>query len=333
MKEAKSLQEHQRYGGGPKWRSTIIMWLVILAFGTVECLRFIKEVAAKDRVWFLALVAGLCVLAFYFKHKMRRKTGQVAQLEISERELVFSSGNERIELLWSAISQCLETPNLFVIFNRSKSIFYAIPKRAFPDERSQEWFRALANQPRTELTPAEETMAPGRFTSANGIALTLQLKFRDYLIRNFASLRFTGVFLGLIVFMAIICFFSTPPPDAVNSNAKTFGMMTAAFSVIWPLVTFVTSFISWRAEKTHLAPQQIMLSSAGIEFADRDGGGRLPWDTYKYYREGRWTFFLWQPRGSVWLMFPKRAFASPSDLEQCRSLLQANLKYSRWFHL
>jgi hypothetical protein len=32
-------------------------------------------------------------------------------------------------------------------------------------------------------------------------------------------------------------------------------------------------------------------------------------------------------------MFPKRAFAAASDLEQCRDLLSRNLKPSRWFFL
>jgi hypothetical protein len=61
--------------------------------------------------------------------------------------------------------------------------------------------------------------------------------------------------------------------------------------------------------------------------------GRLPWNTYKYYCENRWSFFVWQPQGSRWLMFPKRAFATSTDLEEFRGFLQRNLKPSRWFYL
>jgi hypothetical protein len=70
---------------------------------------------------------------------------------------------------------------LFVLLNRTKTILYAVTKRAFPDAAAQYWFRALANQP-PSVAPSSvsEATVPGRF-AAKGITPTVQLKYRDYL--------------------------------------------------------------------------------------------------------------------------------------------------------
>jgi hypothetical protein len=265
---------------------------------------------------------------------MRRKANRLVRLEVSERELVFNNGNGRTAMQWSAFSQCIESPNLFVLVDRPKAILFAVPKRAFPDEPAQNWFRAQATQLRSvAAAEPDEAFIPGRFVTANGIALTVQLKYRDYLDRNFTSWRIKGMFIGIFALVIAVTLFSTPPPDAVHSNLETFLIMLPMLTVIMAFVICVMSFVFWRGEKKYLEPNQIVLSSEGIEFAGRDSSGRLPWSTYKYYRESRWSFFVWNPHGSVWFMFPKREFATPSDLIQFRTLLEANLKPSRWFYL
>jgi len=333
MKEAQSLNLHRQCGGGPKWRSRLAFYAFVAVAAALLYLRFKMEIAPKDRLWFIALVVMAFIALQFFKRFMRAKSHQTTRLELSDRELVFNTGNGRAAMPWSAFSQCLESPTLFVLLDRPKQIFWAVPKRAFPDDESQSWFRALANQPPSVAASAvSETFVPGRF-AAKGITLTVQLKYRDYLTRMLTSWRTKGMAFGLIAFVMVTSLFAADPPDAVNSRTKTLMIMLAMMTPMLTVVFFVVAFISWRSEKKYLTPKQVALTSEGIEFADMDGRGLLAWASYKYYLENRWAFFVWNPRGSLWFMFPKRDYASPSDLEQARVLIQTNLRPSRWFFL
>ena len=334
LKEAKTLQLRQHYGGGSKWRAQLVQYGFLVLAGAAVYFRFKREVATEDRAWFIALVVVVYVAVLIFKRMTRRKTGGLVRLEASERELTFRDGNGRTEMLWSAFSRCLESPNLFVLVNRPKTILYSVPKRAFPDEAAQNWFRTQANQPQSVAPAAsEEPFVPGRFVAASGISLIFQLKYRDYLSRFLTSWRMKGLFIGMLGLVTGIIFFSTPPPDAVNSPLKVYLIMLSTMIPMLVVVVFVISFFSWRGEKKYLAPQQIVLTDEGIEFTGRDSSGSLSWNTYKYYLENRWGFFVWHPRGSLWFMFPKREFPAQSDLVQFRTILRTNLKPSRWFFL
>ena len=335
MKEAQSLNLQRQFGGGPKWRSKLVFYAFTAVVAALVYLRFRTEIAPKERPWFIALVIVVFILLQFFKRMTRQKTDQLVRLEVSEREMVFNTGNGRAGMPWSAFSRCLESPGLFVLVDRPERVFWAVPKRAFPDEASQNWFRVLANQPPSVApSSASEAFVPGRF-AGKGITLTVQLKYRDYLARMLTSWRFKGIALGIFVFVIGIFLYSTaqPQPDAVNSPAKVFLIMLAMLTPMLVIVFFVLAGFSWYSEKKHLVPKQLALSSEGIEFTDRDGSGLLAWTTYKYYLENRWGFFLWNPRGSLWFMLPKREFSSATDWEQCRDLLRTNLKSSRWFYL
>jgi len=332
MKEAQSLNLQRQCGGGPKWRSKVIYWAFIAIVAVLVYLRFKMEIAPEDRIWFIALMMVVFIALQIFKRKTRRKTDAVIRLEISESGLVFA-GDGRTTMPWSAFSQCLESPALFVLLNRSKNILHAVPKRAFPDESSQNWFRTLANQPPGVRTAsASDPIVPGRF-AAKGITLTVQWGFRDYLTRMFTSWRTRGI--ALVIFGVIIgsCLYSYahPPPDAVVSPGKVFLIMMATMIPMLSAMFFLVAFVSWRSEKKFVEPQQVALSGDGIQYAGSDASGLLAWSTYKYYLENRWAFFVWNPQGSLWMMFPKRAFASRMEMEQCRDLLRTKLKASRWF--
>jgi hypothetical protein len=336
LKEAQSLHLLQRYGGGSKWRARLAQFGILVAVIAVICFRFTTEIERKDRLWFVALAVVIYIALLAFKRKTKRKPDQIVRLEVSEHEVVFNNGNARTSMPWSAFSQCLESPNLFALLDRRKAILYAVPKRAFADEATQNWFRTQANQPHSVAAAAmDETFVPGRFVAANGIALSLELKYKDYLSRNITSWRMKGIALAIFAFVIGSNLYMAvyPPPDAVNSPLKVFLITLPILAVMMVVVISVVSFVFWRAERKFLSPQQIVLTSEGIEFVSRDSSGRLPWSTYKYYLENHWSFFVWHPSGSLWFMFPKREFASPSDLEQFRALLQTNLKASRWFYL
>lgn len=335
-KEAQSLNTHQQYGGGPKWRSTLAQWVGIAVLAFLVYQRFKLEIAAKDRVWFIVLVVVVFIALQLFKRLTRTKTEGTTRLEISEQGLVLQGGNGRSELLWSAFGQCIESPNLFVLLDRPKQVLFIIPKRIFPDEAAQNWFRTLANQPRNPAAAsANESPAPGRFMAGNGIMFTLQLGFRDYLSRNFTSWRMRGMFLLFVVLITGISAYSFihPPPDAVNSPSKVLLIEVAILTPMFVVLFFVVSFMGWRSEKKYLEPQQLVMTREGMQFASRNTRGHLPWETYKYYLENRWSFFIWNPEGSLWMMFPKREFKSRGELEQFRDYLATNLKASRWFYM
>ena len=51
--------------------------------------------------------------------------------------------------------------------------------------------------------------------------------------------------------------------------------------------------------------------------AGADGSSVLPWKTFSYYKETPWSFILW--RGTLWMLFPKRAFESRDGVSRCPS--------------
>jgi hypothetical protein len=337
QKEAKALRERENFGGGPKWRSNLIMFLVLGLASVGVVIRFTTEIAPKDRWWFIMLVALVFAIWKYFQRKTTAKTGDTVRVEVSERAIVIGGENSRTELLWSGFSKCLETPNLFVLLNRSKSVLYIIPKRAFSDEKSQEWFRSQANQPgRAAAESAAHGMtAPERFVASRGIALVAEYKFRDHLNRHLTSWRVKGMLLvvaAILIGVSIVSFIN-PPPDAVDPPWKVVLLLVGTFVPMVIVVFSVVLVFWWFTQKRQSPTHYVVVTKEGVEFTERDSNGRLPWNTYKYYRETRSTFFIWNPKGSIWFMFSKRAFNSPSDLDQFRALLQSNLKPSRWFYM
>jgi hypothetical protein len=166
---------------------------------------------------------------------------------------------------------------VFVLVDRTKSVLFPIPKRAFPDAASQDWFRTQATQfQNSPAVASQETFVPGRFATSNGIALTIKLGYWDYFNRSITSWRMRGMFLAIIAFMVGVVVFTPAPPHAVNSPEKTLLIMLPIFTVMMGFVIAVLSFISWRAEKKCLDPQHIVINEEGVEFAGRDITGRLP---------------------------------------------------------
>jgi hypothetical protein len=333
--EAKSLDLNRQYGGGPKWRSGLVSYAWgALGVGLV-CLRIKTEIAPAHRPWFIAGVIIVSIGVLVVQRFMRAKsTESIIRLEISERELVFVNDRSRTATSWSAFSQCLESPAVFALLDRAKQYLYVVPKRAFPDVASQNWFRALASQPQAVAeSSASDASIPARLATTKGVALTVRLKYRDYVSRTLISWRTKGLGLAILLFIVLACLFAPEPPNAVNSRGKTLMIMLGMMTPMLAVVLFVISFIAWRSAKHYLGPQHMAMTGDGIEFASRDGGGFLAWTTYKYYLENRWSFFLWNSHPAVWLMVPKRDFSSLSDLRQCRELLQSNLRPSNWFFL
>src|SRR5262249_43908074 len=161
MKEAQELQLRQQLGRGSKWLTRLLLAAFTLFAATVLYFKLKTEMKPGERVWFIALVIVAFIGLQVFKRMTRRKTDRLSRLDVSERELVFANGDTRAALQWSALAQCLESPNLFVLVHRSKQFLYTVPKRVFPDEAARDWFRAQASQPQSVApTAAGETFVP-----------------------------------------------------------------------------------------------------------------------------------------------------------------------------
>jgi len=333
-KEAQEIQMRHALGRGSKWRTRLVLLFYLALAIAALCFKLKQIATLNDRLLLLGILPVVFVALWILNRTREKKAAGTIRLELSDREVVLHTKAGRTVMLWSAFSDCIASPNLFVLVDRPKTYLLPVPKRAFPNEAAQNWILNQANQPRS-VAPAEgdEALAPAGFVAGNGITLRLQLKYRDYLSRFISSWRFKGIAVFLLALMTVINFFSAPVPDAVNSPLKTEVIMVAMMIPTLAMVMLVVCFLSWRAEKKYLEPQQILLTHEGIEFTGRDSSGRMPWSSYKCFLENRWSFFVWQPGSTAWFMFPKREFASASDLTRFRDILQTNLKPSRWFYL
>src|SRR5262249_14535540 len=149
-----------------------------------------REIPEGYRALILAAIVGGSVLFAFFKRRFNKAVPRTSQVEISESEFTILGPDARVALPWSAFSQSLESPDLFVLVDRPKQTLIVIPKRAFPSESWQTWFREQAAKPLDVMTPdPSEYPALAWAASADRIALTIRLRFRDYLDRTLASWR------------------------------------------------------------------------------------------------------------------------------------------------
>lgn len=335
LNEARALYERDPVGRKAKLRSSLVLSVMFVVFLALIYFRIRTEVAPKHQPWFLLIAGGVILLGYHSFQSNSKKPGAPTKLEISEKELVFVCGEARTSCLWSAFSQCLDSPNLFVLMDRSKQLLYTIPKRAFPDQTSQNWFRCLASQSNPTSAPSGEIRHTLPQQSPDAILLSYQLRYRDYLIHNISSWRFKGIAL-LMLFISIgSCLWQAihPSPDAVNGPWKVLAIMLPLCLGMLVGVIFLVSSFWWFSESRHRERQQLAISDVGIDFISRDSSGLLPWTTYQNYFENRWSFFVWNSRSSVWFMFPKHAFATELEQEKFRAMLQKHLRPSRWFFL
>ena len=329
--EARSLNLRKQFGGS-KWGTNFALFALLVGMLVGAWFRF-REIPEGNRALMLAVVVGGSVLFVIWKRKFRKTVPQTIQLEISESDFTILAADSRVALPWSAFSECLESPDLFVLSDRSKRSLIVVPKRAFPDENSQVWFRDQATSATHQATPARgELPVPAPSTSANRVALTVRPRYRDYLACTLASWRTRGIclFVGGLVVSVSLYAAANPPPNAVNSPAKVFILFIVPFFLIFTtIIVIVFSVHSWFLHVKYGGPEDVALSDESVIFSGANGSGVLPWTRFDHYKETPWHFILW--RSSNWMMLPKRAFSSWDELNRCRDLLDHRLKHSRWF--
>jgi hypothetical protein len=292
-----------------------------------------REIPEGYRALLLASIVGGSVFYVFWKRRIRKNVPPATQLEISEQDVTILAGGTKVVLPWSAFSECLESPELFVLLDRPKTTLFVVPKRAFPSPSGQEWFREqAANAPRLVASESTEPPVPAFSGSADRVSLTVHPRFRDYLACTVVSWRTRGVclFVGALLVGVSLYTAANPPPNAVNSATKVFVLFEVPFFLICvTMIVMISSISSWRLHAKRTGPQEIALSEKSVTFSGTDGSGVLPWTTFEHYQETPWHFIFW--RGSQWMMLPKRAFASWDDLNRCRDLLDHRLTHSRWF--
>jgi hypothetical protein len=337
MREARSLGLREQLGKGSRVRTSLVLFGILAAVLTLACFQIRTEISPRYRPWFWVFVAVVFVF-FYFKNRRARKRpGKPAKMELSEREVTVVNDGIRVSTLWPGFSECLESPNLFVLVDKPKRCLLVFPKRAFPDEGAQNWFRSQAAQrPSVAASVADIPVSHSAPVPADGIALNFQLGYWDYFIRTIASWRTWGIVLVFYLTVTGMFFYVTmhPDPDPVNSPAKVYFLfLLPIFTVVAAGILPFMTFNAWRSDQKYLVPRQLVLGKERLDFAGPDGNGFIPWTTFKHFKENRWSFFVWNPSGQQWDMFPKRAFTSAKDIERCRALLQRHLRRSRWFFM
>jgi hypothetical protein len=296
-----------------------------------------REVGRAYRPYAYAGFFVLCFLVWLARRKLRASASApvTISLDISEDGLSIRGPAATVQTPWSAYSRLLESPELFVLVDRPRTTLLVIPKRAFPSESGQEWFQTLATNGLSlaDWPPADARAAPAS-PVGDSINLTLDLRYRDFLDRSLASwfprsflIGITTLMLGTFAYAA-----ATPAPKAVFTGTQMlFFFVLPSLLVMNAFLILVISVNAWWTLSRGAVPQDVSLSEESIAFSSRDASGTLPWSTYPYFKETRWSFILWNRRTSGWMMFPKREFASDDDTNRCREILKRNLVESRWF--
>ena len=332
MDQAQSLNDRKQLGGGSKWRTRVVFFAVLVGMLLGAWFRF-REIPEGYRALMLAAIVGGSLLFVFWKRRYRKTDSQTTQLEVSERDITILSGDSKIVLPWSAFRDCLESPDLFVLLDRPRRTLLVVPKRVFPSENWQTWFREQATCAMDHKIPEQSELpvaAPS--TSTNRITLTVHPKYRDYLASSIASWRTWGMcfFIGCVLLGVSLFSIANPPPNAVFSDTEVvIFFMMPFYSICILIIVMLSSIRSWRFHVNYVGPQTITLSEQSVAYSGMDSSGIWPWTSFKYYKETPWLFILW--RGSHWIMMPKRSFTSTDELSWCRELLDQHTEQSRWF--
>jgi len=323
-----------------KWRTRILEYVPSFCFLAVLIFSIITRRLPKALIVVLGIALPIAIaLVVWKKLNASRKNPELLRLIVSVQGLAFASGSSdttgTATKSWSSFGQCLESPNLFVLIDRPGMLLFIIPKRAFPGEAAQNWFRARANRAPNEVHPtAEEAESSAQRPAPDGqFEFTFQYRFLDYLNRTLTTWRMRGIVLAVLLLTSGICLVQAffPSSTAVNSPAKVFLIMISIIIPMLVVILILITALMWFWDRKYRNANRVTVGDKGMRIVRPDGETMLPWAAYKYYLENRLAFFVWNPAGSIWLMVPKRSFRSATDETRFRELLRSNLKASIWF--
>jgi hypothetical protein len=337
MNQAQSLVMRKQLGGGSKWRTWLLLFLVLVGMLAGFYFQF-RDIPPIFRVLILASAVGGGILVVFFERKFRKRARATNKVEISATDFTFLGPGAKVAMPWSAFSECLESADIFVLLDRPKRTLFVVPKRAFQNENSQTWFRELVNNGLSVHPPDfSQSSVLGTEPIEDLIKFTVKLRFRDYLDATLASWFIWGIIVVTGVLIATVTFLPSdePPQNPVFSTTEVFLMfMLPFYFVVAITILLIFSFHAWFSRAKYSDPEEFAFSEESISFAGLAASGTFPWTNLTHYKETWSSFILWRGsswRSSAYMILPKRAFASWDDVSRCRNLLDRHLRRSRWF--
>jgi len=140
-------------------------------------------------------------------------------------------------------------------------------------------------------------------------------------LRHRSSIRWiTGICLGAGgLILGLVFFFYT------DHWLGLFLMIAFVFLLLVQLIVPSLAFARvYRRNSRLFGMRTVTLSDAGIVSDHQMGHTESAWNMYEKFRETQNLFLLYQSADIIGIV-PKRAFASPADLEQFRSLIASKI--------
>jgi len=306
------------------------IWWVLIAAAAVIVKDTRDHALNRGPLLWPFFVVALAIWGVVQFFKFKRPEDPI-KLDISESEIKVVRSVANVTLPWSGFGRWLESSNLFVLLGRGKGVEIIVPKRAFPSETWLSWFREQAKLRVTRRGQPSVGAAPLLPAGADPILMKFKLGLRDHFVRVIASCWLPVLFIGVSLFVGVMCivFAIKPPPNAVNSARKVFFTMELYFLGIFVCIIPFVAIMRWMKHINFHSSQELALSDESITFRSRDGSGMLSWSKFKCYKETPWCFFLFQ--GAQFITLPKRALTSPEELSRCRDLISRHLNRAHWF--
>jgi hypothetical protein len=326
--QAQSLALRQQLGGG----SALATWLILLSVLGAGLAALYFMIEPGQRALWIGIFVAIWIAVFALTQLKKKPPPETNTVEITPQRLRLLVAGTELDHSWSAFSQLLESDTLFVLVDRSKTVLFTLPKRAFPDQPSQDWFRslvdaALAHSPEPQVPPQDL-----RTDSRPGLTLRFRYTYLDYLDYTLAGWFTRGVMLGAVAMIIYVVIHArrNPVPNPVHSNTTVFLMMSPFFLLLICMYPAVTSLKYWFAARKQLTDQAVTFDDDGLTMTEPTGDTRLAWGNLRFYKETRRLFILWSSPRVPSLMLPKRALNSEADLHELRALLGKHLVRSTW---
>jgi hypothetical protein len=330
--EAQTLVTREQLGGGSKWLAKILLYLMLIGLLLEGYFKF-DDMPKLRRLEILgAIILGSTVFVI-LKNRLQKEATDQIKIEVSIKNFTILDKASKAAIAWSSISNCYESSGLFVLLHKSNSLSYIVPKRAFPSEDWQAWFRALANhKPEPDQTSTIESVIAADSKSTNIVIIRFKLGLRDYFDRCITSwLTWTiALAMEVLVLAALLSASANPAPNGPARPALDASFLL--FPLVMPIVLMIALFTiqPWLSQRKHSTSQEVALSEDGIFFNGGDGSGNLAWSTFTNFKETQNCFILARRWTRVWFLLPKGSFATREDVQRCRWLLEGHLRRSKW---
>jgi hypothetical protein len=286
-------------------------------------------------------IGGFLILWVIFFVRLRRQHRNAkpvtTKTRISADGIEMRAPEGEVRLSWNGISRHYESEKLFALADRTKSVLYIIPKRAFPDPQSIQWFASLLGEIKASAAAdaasgqpiqAYPPQAPIAAPRDDQILIEPEYRYLDYLHYEVTSWEGRVLAMGgaaLVMTAFVMAAMEPPSPRAAYSLGLVAIVMLPVDIIFVAMGPVIFSVAQWRRRRAH-EPTRIVLGDDGVVLHMADGNVSVRWSAYRYYRETRRLILIWTGHRASALILPKRSFISPRDLERARSLVQSHLR-------